>query len=332
MRSIREADVSGKTVIVRVDLDVPLENGHVTDKTRVEKGIETLRFLLDKNAKIFLISHLGRPQGKDPNFSLTKVQPIIEELLKQKIAFQPDLDTKVAGQVVLLENLRFWEGEEKNDLEFAKKIAGFGQVYVFECFSVAHRTHTSVARLPKLLPSYPGWEFSEEINELETVFKNPLRPLVAIIGGAKIETKLPTITNLAKSADKVLVGGRLMFEVDKSTLAENVIVASDHVDEKDIGPESLKIFQEEIAKARMIVWNGPMGVFEMPKFAEGTFAIARMLADSGATTVIGGGDSASAVKKAGVAKQVTHVSTGGGASLEFLEGKELPGVAALMDK
>ncbi|HEY4695202.1 MAG TPA: phosphoglycerate kinase [Candidatus Nanoarchaeia archaeon] len=329
MRSVKEADVAGKRVIVRCDFDVPVEDGAVKDRTRIEKNIETLKLLLQNQAKLFLVSHLGRPVNQDPNFSLKIVQPVLEERLSKKIVFQQDLESVTSGEIVLLENLRFWEEEEKNDLEFAKKLASCGEVFVFECFSAAHRAHASIATLPTLLPSYAGLKFEKEMVELERILKNPQHPLIAIIGGAKIETKLPAITNISKVADKVLVGGRLMFEIDKNNLSPNVVVASDHVDEKDIGPQTLESFGNEIEKAKMIVWNGPMGKYEEEKYRAGTLKLAEMVAGSLAYKIVGGGDTISALEGLGLLEKMDFVSVGGGAMLEFLSGKRLPALEAL---
>lgn len=329
MQFIKDQNISGKKVIVRGDLDVPLENSLITDTTRIEKTVETLKFLLDSGNQIFLISHVGRPVGNDPNFSFKLVLPKLQELLGQRILFQETLEQKVDGKIVLLENLRFWPQEEDNDLEFAKKLASFGEIYVNECFSVAHRNHASVATLPTLLPSYAGLELGLEVEELQKIFQKPEHPLIAIIGGAKLETKLPAIVNLAKIADKVLVGGKLMFEIGQTTLPNNVIVAVDSVDKKDIGANSLELFGKEIDQAKMIIWNGPMGIFEEEKYALGTKKLAEMVANSSAYSLVGGGDTISALKEIGMLDKVNFVSVGGGAMLEFLEGKKLPALAAL---
>lgn len=329
MVSVTQAPFGGKRFIVRADFDVPLENGKIEETLRIEKSIPTLKYIGEKNSPLFIISHLGRPEGRDPNFSLKIVLPKLEELLGEKIAFQEDLDNPVSGDVVLLENLRYWPEEEKNDLNFAKKLASFGDYYVDECFSVAHRDHASVAVLPKLLPSFAGLELFKEVTELEKIFKNPARPLVAIIGGAKLETKLPAITNMAKVCDKVLVGGKLMFEINKTTISSNVVIAVDDIDQKDIGPETLKLFGSEIARAKMIVWNGPMGLFEEEKYEVGTRELAKLIAASSGYSIVGGGDTVAALNKEGILDQIDFVSVGGGAMLEFLEGKKLPALVAL---
>lgn len=270
MKFLQEEKIVGKKVIVRGDLDVPLENGQITDATRIEKTVETLKLLLENENSLFLISHIGRPEGNDPNLSFKLLKPKVESLLGEKVFLQEELGQKIPERVVLLENLRFWPEEEANDTEFAKKLASFGEVYVNECFSVAHRKHASVVALPALLPSYAGLELGKEVLELDKILKKPERPFVAIIGGAKLETKLPAIENLAKVTDKVLVGGKLMFEAQGKTLPENVLLAIDNVDGKDIGPESLKLFASQLEGASLIVWNGPMGLFEEPKYSLGT--------------------------------------------------------------
>lgn len=329
MQLILNTKISGKRIIVRGDLDVPLINNQVEDATRIEKTVETLKFLLKSNNQIFLISHVGRPKDKDPNFSFKLVIPKLEELLGEKVLFQENLENRVEGRVVLLENLRYWPEEEENNLEFAKKLANFGEIYVNECFSVAHRDHTSVALLPTLLPSYFGLELGKEVEELQKVLDNPERPLVAVIGGAKLETKLPAITNLAKIADKVLVGGKLMFEIGQTSLPANVVVAVDDVDQKDVGQRTLKLFEKEIAQAKMVVWNGPMGLFEEEKYSWGTKKLAEIIANSSSYSLVGGGDTIAALKAGGLLSKIDFVSVGGGAMLEFLEGKKLPALKAL---
>ncbi len=329
MLSVKNANVDRKRIIVRADFDVPLENGQVEESLRIEKSIATLKLLLERNCQLSIISHLGRPQGKDLSQSLKLIVPILEKLLDKKVSFQEELEQKPIGEIVLLENLRFWPGEENNDLDFAKKLANLGEFYVDECFSVAHRNHASVASLPTLLPSAAGLELFKEVSELEKIFKQPQRPLVAIIGGAKLETKLPAITNMAKVADKVLVGGKLMFEIDKNNLPKNVIVAVDDIDQKDIGEGTLRLFEAEISSAKMIVWNGPMGKFEEEKYERGTRALAKIIAQSSAYSIVGGGDTVAALDKEGLILQVDFVSVGGGAMLEFLEGKKLPALIAL---
>jgi len=329
MIPVNHAQVGGKTVIVRCDFDVAVNKGKISEDIRIRKSAETLKYLLSKKAKLFLISHLGRPSHKEKSLSLKIVLPLLKELLGKEISFQETLEEKVEGEIILLENLRFWPEEEANDEDFAKKIAKFGEVFVFECFSVAHRRHASVSQLGKLLPSFAGLEFFKEVKELERIFKHPQHPLLVIIGGAKIETKLPVIVNVAKVADKVLVGGKLMFEINQHNLPANVEVAKDHIDQKDLGQQSLKEFKKEIEKAAMIVWNGPLGKFEEERYQKGTREIARAVATSKGYSIVGGGDTLSALNKENLLKSVDFVSVGGGAMLEFLSGNKLPALEVL---
>ena len=329
MKSVEEADVAGKRVIVRCDFDVPVKNGKILDDTRIKDSLPTLKYLLSKGAKLFLISKLGRPKGKDPSLSLEIIVETLSNYLGKKIIFQKDLNERNNGEVILLDNLRFWLEEEEGDGNFGKKLSSFGDLYVNECFATSHRNDASIAQLPKFLPAYAGIWLLKEIRELEIVLKSPARPLIAIIGGAKLKTKLPAIFNLAKIADKVLVGGKLMFEVERRSLPENVVVAHDDVETKDIGDESIELFSESISKAKMVVWNGPMGVFEDDSYMKGTKEIAKAVIDSDAYSVIGGGDTISALNKLDLISKIKFVSTGGGAMLEFLAGKTLPGLKAL---
>lgn len=329
MKSVEEADVAGKRVIVRCDFDVPVKNGKILDDTRIKDSLPTLKYLLSKGAKLFLISKLGRPKGKDPSLSLEIIVETLSNYLGKKIIFQKDLNERNNGEVILLDNLRFWLEEEEGDGNFGKKLSSFGDLYVNECFATSHRNDASIAQLPKFLPAYAGIQLLKEIKELEIVLKSPARPLIAIIGGAKLKTKLPAIFNLAKIADKVLVGGKLMFEVERRSLPENVVVAHDDVQTKDIGEESIELFSESISKAKMVVWSGPMGVFEDDSYMKGTREIAKAVIDSDAYSVIGGGDTISALNKLDLISKIKFVSTGGGAMLEFLAGKTLPGLKAL---
>src|SRR3989337_3583805 len=235
MRSIEDADVSGKRAVVRCDFDVPIKNGEIEDDTRINNNIPTLKYLLDKGAKLFLISKLGRPKSKDPNLSLKHVIGAVSQKLSTEVKFKEDLSEDIPGDVTLLENLRFWPEEEAGDLEFSKKLASFGDLYVNECFATSHRTDASFIGIPKYLPSFAGLNLIREITQLKKLLVDPERPLIAIIGGAKLETKLPAINNLAKVSDKVLVAGKLMFEVAGQGLPTNVIVAPDYLDQKDIG-------------------------------------------------------------------------------------------------
>jgi phosphoglycerate kinase len=323
------SDVEGKKVLVRVDFDVPVENGKVTDETRIKAVLPSIQFLLSRRAKVILLAHLGRPAGRDQKFSLKPLIDVLERLLGQEVSFLQNFESDEIHQLNLLENLRFWPGEVANDENFAKAIASLGQFYVNDAFAVCHRAHASIVGLPKLLPSFVGLNLGREIRELSEVLEKPERPLVAIIGGAKIETKLPAINNLAKVADKVLVGGRVMFEISKIDLAQNVVVATDHVGTRDIGSGAIKIFEGVIARARLIVWSGPMGVFEEDQYESGTKAIANAVVGSQAYSIVGGGDTIAALNKFDLLDKIGYVSTGGGAMLEFLAGKKLPGLVAL---
>jgi phosphoglycerate kinase len=387
-KTVRDIDIQGKRVLMRVDFNVPMQDGKVTDDKRIRASLPTIRYVLEQGASLILMSHLGRPKGgPSPEFSLRAASEVLASLLGTPVKMAPDtVGPEVEamakelrpGEVLMLENTRFYPGEEKNDLELAKQMASLAEVYVNDAFGSAHRAHSSTEGVAQFLPAVSGFLMEQELEYLGRATSNPERPYAAILGGAKISDKIDVVDNLLAQADALLIGGGMantflaakgydmqdsLVETASIDTAKSILeksgtklhlpadaVIADKFEEDantqvvdvdkipagwrmmDIGPKTLDAFKEALRGARLIVWNGPMGVFEMPKFAEGTFAIARMLADSSATTVIGGGDSASAVKKAGVAKQMTHVSTGGGASLEFLEGKELPGVAALMDK
>lgn len=388
-KTLRDIQVKDKRVLVRVDFNVPLDNGKVTPSgdTRIVASLPTIKYLVAQGAKVILCSHLGRPKGKDQKLSLRPVAARLQDLLGKPVAFVSDcigqpvervVEGMNAGDVVLLENVRFYPEEEKNDPTFAKQLATLGQVYVNDAFGSAHRAHASTEGVAAFLPAVSGFLMEQELEYLGRATLNPERPYIAILGGAKTSDKIAVIENLLAKCDKLIIGGgmantflaaqgyamqdslvepgsietakkliaqaggKLLLPVDAviadkfEAQAASQVVDADKVPAgwriMDIGPKSVALFRDALKGAKLVVWNGPMGVFEMPKFAEGTFAIAKLLATSGATTIIGGGDSASAVKKAGVAKQMTHVSTGGGASLEFLEGKVLPGVAALNDK
>jgi phosphoglycerate kinase len=387
-KTVKDIDIKGKRVLMRVDFNVPMQEGKVTDDKRIRASLPTIQYVLAQGASLILMSHLGRPKGgPDPVFSLKPASEVLAGLLGKPVQMAPDCVgpdvEKMAkalkpGDVLMLENTRFHAGEEKNDLELAKQMAVLGDVYVNDAFGSAHRAHSSTEGVARYLPAVSGFLMEQELEYLGRATSNPEHPYVAILGGAKISDKIAVVENLLAICDKLIIGGgmantflaakgfnmqdslveagsiemakailkksgnKLLLPVDAviadkfEAEASNKVVDVDKVPAgwriMDIGPKSIEAFKAALKGAKLIVWNGPMGVFEMPKFAEGTFAMAKLLADSGATTVIGGGDSASAVKKAGVAKQMTHVSTGGGASLEFLEGKELPGVAALMNK
>ena len=387
-KTVKDIDLKGKRVFMRVDFNVPMQDGKVTDDKRIRASLPTIKYVLEQGAALILASHLGRPKGgPDPEFSLKPAAEVLSSLLGVPVKMAPDTvgpeveamakDLK-PGEVLLLENTRFHKGEEKNDLELAKQMASLADVYVNDAFGSAHRAHSSTEGIARYLPAVSGFLMEQELEYLGRAVANPEHPYIAILGGAKISDKINVVETLAAKADKLIIGGGMAntflaakglsmqdslvegesIETAKSLLGKlgdklvlpvDAVIADKFAEDAntqvvdvdkipagwrmlDVGPKTLELYKETLKGAKLIVWNGPVGVFEMPKFDEGTFALARMLAESGATTVIGGGDSASAVKKAGVAKQMTHVSTGGGASLEFLEGKELPGVAALNDK
>ncbi len=369
--SVRDLDVRGKRVLVRVDFNVPVKDGKVTNDARIRASLPTIRYLLDKGGRVVLLSHLGRPDGKpDLKYSLKPVAARLQELLGKPVAFgTPE------GDVTLLENVRFDAAEEKNDPEFAKKLAAYGDVYVNDAFGTAHRAHASTAGVTKFFKqSAAGFLIEKEIKYLGQILENPGKPFVALLGGAKVSDKIIVLERLAAKMDAILVGGGMAYtllaaqgrkigaskcEQDKLDVARKILastrvvlpvdhVAADKFDAAaktqvaadvpdgwmglDIGPKTVELFKTELAKAKMVLWNGPLGVFEMAPFAGGTRAIAQFLASSKAVTVVGGGDTAAAVEKFGVDSKLAHVSTGGGASLEFLEGKELPGIAALTDR
>jgi phosphoglycerate kinase len=387
-KTVKDIDLNGKRVLMRVDFNVPMQDGKVTDDKRIRASLPTIQYVLDQGASLILMSHLGRPKGgPDPEFSLRAAAEVLSSHLGVPVKMAPDtIDAEAEsmakelkpGEVLMLENTRFNKGEEKNDLELAKRMAALADVFVNDAFGSAHRAHSSTEGVARFLPAVSGFLMEQELEYLGRAVANPEHPYIAILGGAKISDKIDVVESLLARADKVIIGGgmantflaakgrdmqdslveeasletaRSIMEKagDKLVLPLDAVIADKFEAEAnsqvvdvdkippgwrmmDVGPKTLELYKQVLDGARLIVWNGPVGVFEMPKFAEGTFALAKMLADSGATTVIGGGDSASAVKKAGVAQKMTHVSTGGGASLEFLEGKELPGVAALMDK
>ncbi|HEY3313095.1 MAG TPA: phosphoglycerate kinase [Anaerolineales bacterium] len=387
-KTVKDVDLKGKRVIMRVDFNVPMDKGVVTDDKRIKAALPTIKYVLDQGASLMLMSHLGRPKGgPDPEFSLKAAADVLEGLLGKPVVMAPDCVgpavEKLAaalkpGDVLMLENTRFHPGEEKNDLELAKQMAALGEVYVNDAFGSAHRAHSSTEGIARFLPAVSGFLMEQELEYLGRAVSHPEHPYIAILGGAKISDKILVVETLLSKCDKLIIGGgmantflaaqglnmqdslveatsletaktilsrsagKLVLPVDAVVAdkfdagANSQVVAVDKIPAGwrmlDVGPKTLELYKQTLAGARLIVWNGPVGVFEFPRFAEGTFALAKLLAESGATTVIGGGDSASAVKKAGVAKQMTHVSTGGGASLEFLEGKELPGVAALNNK
>jgi len=390
--NLSSSDLSGKRVLVRADFNVPLDDsGNITDDTRIRAALPTIQDLTGKGAKVILSSHFGRPKGVDDKYRLTPVAKRLSELLGKEVVKCDDcigeeVASKVGamqnGDVVLLENVRFHPEEEKNDPEFAKKLAANADLYVNDAFGTAHRAHASTEGVTHYLkPSVAGYLIEKELQYLQNAIENPQRPLAAIIGGSKVSSKIGVIETLLDKCDKLLLGGGMIFtfykarglnvgkslvEEDKLELAKSleakakergvelllptdVVVADNFAADAnsqtvsienipdgwmglDIGPDSVKVFQEALAECKSVIWNGPMGVFEFDKFAAGTEAIAHTLADigkQGATTIIGGGDSVAAVEKVGLADQMSHISTGGGASLELLEGKELPGIAAL---
>jgi phosphoglycerate kinase (EC 2.7.2.3) len=391
-KTIEDIDVKGKRVLVRVDFNVPLDKEqNITDDTRIRAALPTIKYLLDHQAKVILMSHLGRPKGEfDPKYSLAPVAVRLGELLNTKVTMAKDVIGESAkeavnalkeGEVVLLENVRFHKEETKNDLEFAKALASFGEIYVNDAFGTAHRAHASTEGVARFLPAVAGYLIKKELDVMGKALSNPERPFVAILGGAKVSDKIGVIENLIEKVDTLIIGGGMAYtffkargyEIGSSLLEEDKVDLARSLEEKakakgvkfllpidnvvakefkadaehkvvpseeipagwqglDIGPKTRELFGEEIKKAKTVVWNGPMGVFEMPAFAKGTEAIARYMSECEGTTIIGGGDSAAAVEQLGYADKMTHISTGGGASLEFLEGKELPGVAALNDK
>lgn len=387
-QTIRDIDVKGKRVLVRVDFNVPIENGRIVDDRRIRESLPTIRYLLDHNAAVILCSHLGRPKGRDAKFSLAPVASHLGELLGRPVAFAGDVVGEAVmqkaqamkpGDVLVLENTRFYPEEEKNDAAFAQKLAALADIYVNDAFGSAHRAHASTEGVAHYLPAVAGFLMEKELNYLGSALANPTHPFVAILGGAKVSDKLAVIENLLGKVDRLLIGGGMantffkaqglevgdsLVENDKLDMARGLmdkgagkivlpvdaviadkfdnsantrIVASNNVPTGwrilDVGPRTIETFANILASAKTVVWNGPLGVFEMPNFARGTLEIARRLASlSGVTSIIGGGDSAAAVEQAGVADKITHISTGGGASLEFLEGKELPGVTALRNK
>jgi phosphoglycerate kinase len=336
-RSVEDADVAGRRALVRVDFNVPLEDGRVADDTRIQAALPTIRLLLDRGAsEVVLMSHLGRPKGPDPALSLEPVEARLRELV-------PD------ERIRLLENTRFDPREPENDPEYARELAAHGDLYVNDAFGSAHRAHASTEGVAHLLPAYAGLLLLRELEELGSLLESPERPFVAVLGGAKVADKIGVLTSLGERADVVLIGGKMAEEVEPDSGyqlpddvvaaaafepdAEARVVAWDEVPDGwlglDVGPATRERYAARLAEARTVFWNGPMGVFEWPRFAEGTRAVAEAVAAADAHTVVGGGDSVRAVEELGVADRIDWISTGGGASLELLEDKELPGVLAI---
>ena len=392
-KTVKDICVKGKKVLVRCDFNVPLdENKNITDETRINAALPTIKYLLDNGAAVIMCSHLGRPKGEfNMKYSLAPVAKRLSEKLGFEVKLAkdvigPDAKKLVAevkpGEAILLENVRFQPEEEKNDPAFAKELASMADLYVSDAFGTVHRAHASTAGVAAYLPAVAGFLIGKELDFLGSAVENPKRPFVAILGGAKVKDKIGVITNLLEKVDTLIIGGGMAYtfqkamgkEIGKSLLDEERIDLAKDLMEKakakgvklllpvdnvcgsdfsndcniitvdadqgipadyegmDIGPKSVKLFSDAIKEAKTVVWNGPMGVFEFPNFAKGTLAIATAMAESDAITIIGGGDSAAAVTQMGLADRMSHISTGGGASLEFLEGKTLPGVACLEDK
>lgn len=391
-KTVKELNVNGKTVFLRCDFNVPFdEKGNITDTKRIDESMKTINYLLDHGAKIILCSHLGRPKGKyDPKLSLTPVASYISKVLGKEVKLASDVVGESAkktveslkpGDVCMLENVRFEPGEEKNDPEFAKKLALFADVFVNDAFGTCHRAHASTAGIAGYLPSAFGFLIEKEVSIMTEVLQTPKRPFVSILGGAKVSDKIGIINSLLDKVDVLIIGGGMSYtftnalgysvgtslcESDKIGLAkdmmakakekgvklllpldikvgkdydpntESQVVDADKIPDGwmglDIGPKTAKLFSEAVSNAGTVVWNGPMGVSEWDNFANGTLSVAKAIAASGAVSIIGGGDSAAAVYKLGYADKMTHISTGGGASLQFLEGKPLPGLEAIEDK
>lgn len=390
-KTVEDLDVAGKKVLVRCDFNVPLSDGKITSDKRIVASLPTIKYLIKNGAKVILCSHLGRPKGEfKPEFSLAPVAARLSELLGQEVKMAKDVVGESAqslaaslkdGEVMLLENVRFHKEETKNDPEFSKKLASLADLYVNDAFGSAHRAHSSTTGVADYLPSACGYLIQKEIEFMGNALANPKRPLVAILGGAKVSDKIGVITNLLDKCDAIIIGGgmaytfmkALGYEIGTSLLeadrvddakammetakakgvkfiipvdnkvgreydpnTEAMVISSDNIPEGwmglDIGPKTQALFADAIKGSGTVIWNGPMGVSEWENFAAGTIAVAKAVAESGAISIIGGGDSAAAVQKLGFADKMSHISTGGGASLEFLEGKELPGIAALSDK
>jgi 3-phosphoglycerate kinase len=391
-KTVQDIDVSGKKTLVRVDFNVPLDKDlNVTDDTRIVGALDTIKYLVEHNARTILVSHLGRPKsGFEAKFSMKPAAERLAQLLGKPVELAADVigpDAKAKaealknGEILVLENVRFHPEEEMNDPSFAKELASLAEIYVNDAFGTAHRAHASTEGVTRYLPAVCGFLIKKEIDFMGSALSEPERPFVAILGGAKVSDKIKVIENLIDKCDAIIIGGGMAYTfvraqgypVGKSLCEEDKIGLADGLMQKaeakgvkfmlptdtdvapefkndaedkvvkitempdgwmglDIGPESIQLFSDVILGAKTIVWNGPMGVFEMPKFAEGTKEIAKAIAESGATSIVGGGDSVAALEQLGFADKITHISTGGGASLEFLEGRTLPGIAALLNK
>ena len=392
-KTLRDIDVNSKKVIVRCDFNVPQDkDGNITDSRRIEAALPTIKYLIENNAKVILMSHLGRPkEGYDAKYSLKVVGEALAKFLGRSVKLADDREVvgenavrltaeMKEGDVVLLENVRFIKTETKNDMEFAKKLASLADIFVNDAFGTAHRAHSSTAGIAEFIPAVAGFLIEKEMEIMGKALDAPVRPFVAVLGGAKVSDKIGVINNLLEKVDRLVIGGGMSytflkaqgFEIGNSLVEEDKVeyakemldkakvkgvslyLPVDHVAAKefkadaesiivegnipvgymglDIGPKSIKLFEDALKDAKTVIWNGPMGVFEMPAFAVGTKSLAEVISNVEGTTIIGGGDSAAAVEQLGYADRMTHISTGGGASLEFLEGLELPGISALNDK
>lgn len=388
LNTVKDADLKGKRVLIRVDFNVPLKDGVVTDDTRIVAALPTINYILSQGASLVVMSHFGRPKGqKNPDFSMKPIAAKFSELLGKPVKLAPDVigpevlaevDALKPGEVLLLENVRFYKEEEANDPAFAKTLASYGDLYVNDAFGTAHRAHASTEGVARYLPAYAGFLIEKEVKFMAPLLEHPEKPFVAIIGGSKVSSKISVLESLVRTCDTIVIGGGMAYTFDKvqgheigKSLVENdyldvaaaflkkaaekgvqVILPVDHecatefsenatpvyVDGvdipadligMDIGPKTVALIVKAIAGAKSVVWNGPMGVFEFDAFAKGTMAVAQAMAECKGTTVVGGGDSVAAINKFHLADKISHVSTGGGASLEFLEGKELPGIKAL---
>ena len=395
LNTIKEADLKGKRVVIRVDFNVPVKEGVVKDATRIKAALPTIKYILDEGASVVVMSHFGRPKGqKNPDFSMAPIAKEFEKLLGRPVKLAPDVigpeveaEVKALkpGEVLLLENVRFYKEEEANDEGYAKALASYGDIYCNDAFGTAHRAHASTEGISHFLPSYAGFLIEKEVKFMAPLLENPEKPFVAVIGGSKVSSKITVLESLVKTCDTIVIGGGMAYtflkaqgyEIGTSLVDDSKIdyckemmdkakalgknlylpidttIAKDFpnpIDAKipvtvvpadaipadmqglDIGTATAEKYADAVKSAKTVVWNGPMGVFENPILAKGTIAVAKALAETDATTIIGGGDSAAAVNQLGFGDQMTHISTGGGASLEFLEGKDLPGVVAADDK